>query len=643
MGGLEQVSSREFVAYTGGKPNSTWTGLDPLVPKSRQNSGQFRYISGASSITAEDLRRHGLSTKFSKGSDLVAFTREVKKKLETYGMDTIAYVPSTVTKSHMVHIVDSHAIFGSVEVLVSQMKLQRKRYDNYDRANDNDARHFLKNSLDAEFLRTIETLQDSANDTFPVLFLRVMEYNAKHTSGHLDELKKELKKVVPQNYPGQNISSMCAAIREKTDVLEASNAYDHTITKEICNRLLVAGGEVATENVGQFHFSQEIKAFYDKLRPALLHISQLPKSEQDSYMAQEGLTIRSLIDIAVSSYAEQVSENNWMPAKHASDSKAVNPNFGANVLIQNAPGNSSNTGPPSGCFNCGAPDHYARNCPSAKGQPNRGFRQQGRGGGRGHNNRGGRGYQQGKPPPKNTPAGGNNWQRTPPKPGEPESRMMNGKPFQWCTLCGRWSTTHGTLTHRGSASKSKEAPSNDPKPKAGYHLGLIPSAWMASFGYAGPGTGSTSNETRTSFGDQFVAEWRADRIKKAKMKKLEARKLAKIKREGCPRKLKTARSTQDKQRCQVKQAAKAKRGLNPTSEPAAESTPFWMFDCRVVLAIWALVVLSCPSSIDTLFSWIGTAYSWISATTRFRRMSLSYSTSSLQRTTRSRFQSTIGC
>jgi hypothetical protein len=85
MGGLQQVSSREFVAYTGGRPNSTWTGLDPLVPKSRQNGGQFRFISGASSITAEDLRCHRLSTKFLKGSDLVAFTCEVKKKLETYG------------------------------------------------------------------------------------------------------------------------------------------------------------------------------------------------------------------------------------------------------------------------------------------------------------------------------------------------------------------------------------------------------------------------------------------------------------------------------------------------------------------------------------------------------------------------------
>jgi hypothetical protein len=255
-------------------------------------------------------------------------------------------------------------------------------YDNYDRANDNDARHFL--------------------------FLRVMGYNAKHTSRHLDELKKELKKIVPQNYPGQNILSMCAAIWEKKDVLKASNAYDHTITKEICNRLLVAGGEVATKKVSQFHFSQEIKGFYNKLRPALLHISQLLKSEEDSYMAQEGLTIWSLIDIAISSYAEQVSKNDWMPAKHASDSMAVNPNFGANVLIQNAPGNSGNAGPPSGCFNCCASAaHYARNCPSAKGQPNHGFKQQGHGGGHGWNC-GGRGYQQRRPPPKNPPASGNN-------------------------------------------------------------------------------------------------------------------------------------------------------------------------------------------------------------------------------------------
>jgi hypothetical protein len=128
MGGLEQVSSKEFVAYTGGKPNSTWTGLDSLASRSRHNSRQFRYISGASFITAEDPRRQGLSTKFSKGSDFVAFTCKVKKKLETFGMDSIAYVPSTVTKGQMVNIVDSHAIFESIDILVIQIKIQRKCY-----------------------------------------------------------------------------------------------------------------------------------------------------------------------------------------------------------------------------------------------------------------------------------------------------------------------------------------------------------------------------------------------------------------------------------------------------------------------------------------------------------------------------------
>jgi hypothetical protein len=88
--------------------------------------------------------------------------------------------------------------------------------------------------------------------------------------------------------------------------------------------------------VGQVHFVNAVKDFYNKLLPALLHISQLPKAEQDLYMAQERLTIKDLISIAVSSYSVQLADCNWVPAKHASDSKAAEPNFGANVLIQKA-------------------------------------------------------------------------------------------------------------------------------------------------------------------------------------------------------------------------------------------------------------------------------------------------------------------
>jgi hypothetical protein len=51
----------------------------------------------------------------------------------------------------MVHIVDSHAIFGSVEVLASQMKAQKEHYDSYDKANDNNVHRFLKKSLPSFF------------------------------------------------------------------------------------------------------------------------------------------------------------------------------------------------------------------------------------------------------------------------------------------------------------------------------------------------------------------------------------------------------------------------------------------------------------------------------------------------------------
>jgi hypothetical protein len=61
------------------------------------------------------------------------------------------------------------------------------------------------------------------------------------------------------------------------------------------------------------------------------------------------------------------------------------------------------------------------------------------------------------------------------------NKTINGNPFQWCKACGHWSTTHGTFTHQGFASKSKETSSSnqgDSRSKSGYNFWLIPSAWI---------------------------------------------------------------------------------------------------------------------------------------------------------------------
>jgi hypothetical protein len=131
--------------------------------------------------------------------------------------------------------------------------------------------------------------------------------------------------------------------------------------------------------------------------------------------------------------------------------------------------------------------------------------------------------------------------------------------------------------------------------------------------FVNPSTKPTTNENRTSFGDQFIAEWRANRSKVRKIKKIKAKEQAKTKQSGYPRKLKTARSPADKQRRRNKKDSKA-NGSVPSANPAPEmstANPSWI--PQLVLGAWAMLILSCPSSVNILFSWIATTYSTISA------------------------------
>ncbi len=41
------------------------------------------------------------------------------------------------------------------------------------------------------------------------------------------------------------------------------------------------------------------------------------------------------------------------------------------------------------------------------------------------------------------------WKSTPPPSGAPQTKQANGKAFNWCADCKRWTTTHATATHTG--------------------------------------------------------------------------------------------------------------------------------------------------------------------------------------------------
>ena len=72
FGGLVQTGTETWVAWTGGKPNKNWTGLEKVKPKSIQPN-QYRSSSLANQSKSQAYRRNGLEPKFTRKSNLPLF------------------------------------------------------------------------------------------------------------------------------------------------------------------------------------------------------------------------------------------------------------------------------------------------------------------------------------------------------------------------------------------------------------------------------------------------------------------------------------------------------------------------------------------------------------------------------------------
>ena len=110
FGGIEEVGTDSWAAWTGGKPRADWTGLVNPTPTSI-NPGQYRSNSIAGKAKSQVYRVQGLETKFTKDSDLLTFQKEVMEDLVQHGLDTIAYVQDPVDNRKVTLVITEHARF----------------------------------------------------------------------------------------------------------------------------------------------------------------------------------------------------------------------------------------------------------------------------------------------------------------------------------------------------------------------------------------------------------------------------------------------------------------------------------------------------------------------------------------------------
>ena len=80
FGGLSEIGTGVWAAWTGGKPAADWKGLDDPNPKAIKPN-QYRVNSVSSEAKARHYRVVGLDTKFKRSDDLPTFQKKVMKHL----------------------------------------------------------------------------------------------------------------------------------------------------------------------------------------------------------------------------------------------------------------------------------------------------------------------------------------------------------------------------------------------------------------------------------------------------------------------------------------------------------------------------------------------------------------------------------
>ena len=449
MGDVAQVRSDEFVAWTGGEPLANWSARkNAATVTTHETPNQLR----ADSVTAAQksfiFRSTGLLDKFKETDDLKVFSEAVWEHMVDTGMDSIAYLPDPADATKMLNVVTYHSRFTLDNGRTAEATLFASSYDSYDKSNAKCAKKYLLDSLDKALATQVrQRITDS--DLFATVWLQMVQSVTSVSIERFDDTKRTLKARRPQSYSGQNIIALSTDFLDDAVQLETAGVYDHNLTLAMVKSFLTAGGD----DNESFRFP--LRVLKTKLDEALLHIRFMAKKDADAHIITEKLTFRDICRIAESEYKLQKDRGEWPPARNTKDGKAPPRGYGAINNMEAATGdpptltraevlnliaqgqknrNDNNKGNGNGCFNCGDPDHYARNCPKRKAYRPANSKKQSR---------------------------GSPWKKQKPKAGEPETVHKHGKTFHWCETCGRWTASHGTKDHKGKKGNDGEKHGKD--------------------------------------------------------------------------------------------------------------------------------------------------------------------------------------
>ena len=293
MGGLQyqgSSTSQYAIAWTGGAPNATWTGLeDPSTFITTPNQTRSTSPKATSSYESRQagLFPYEAAQKFKTGDDLDFFIKQLKSAFIDKGMDTIAYRRDPLDDTKMINMLTAYPRLNK-EAMEPESIWCLARYDLYDKQNDLQAKKFLLASLSAPLMMTVESKIDDESN-FVDVFFTFLEAERPQTVDGSQALVDIVRAMSPRDpaYPSQNISLFVQAIRPKLKHLTTGRLWDSMNNVALCRTLASAGSH--SDGGSNLEYSTALFEMLTKLQTACKLITHLANKEKAAYMNKKNL------------------------------------------------------------------------------------------------------------------------------------------------------------------------------------------------------------------------------------------------------------------------------------------------------------------------------------------------------------------
>jgi hypothetical protein len=126
MGGLVQVSYRDWCAWTGGRPKADLNGLDTSAAQYPNDDFQYRPTSPGFSQKSTSHRERGMEIKFKRDDHLLDFLDIIDTYFRRTGIDSISYLADPTNPTITASVVQQYYSKFELQEGISKSRDLRK-------------------------------------------------------------------------------------------------------------------------------------------------------------------------------------------------------------------------------------------------------------------------------------------------------------------------------------------------------------------------------------------------------------------------------------------------------------------------------------------------------------------------------------